>query len=128
VGTVVHRFTQGMVCGYQDIKKVPEVQVVMDMDGQAIKLLKKINLSCGISIKNLYTTGFKLFYKNDTKTGADQLYTPQELLNCSKAYLIFNTNNFEQHALWDENKFRGFCIPICSIFFWLHVLPMLKKN
>ncbi len=38
---VVHRFTQGMVRNYQDIKRVPEVQVVMDMDGWGDKVLKK---------------------------------------------------------------------------------------
>src|SRR3970282_2917256 len=38
---VVHRFTQGMVKNYKNIKKVPEVQIVMDMDGFGDKLLKK---------------------------------------------------------------------------------------
>ena len=30
---VVHRFTQGMVKNYKDIKLRPEVQIVMHMDG-----------------------------------------------------------------------------------------------
>ena len=77
---IVHRFTQGMIRGYQDIKNVPEVQVVMDMDGWGDKILKRSTYLRYIYKEPVQFTGFKLFYKNDTKTGADQLYTPQELL------------------------------------------------
>lgn len=77
---IVHRFTQGMVRGYENIKKVPEVQVVMDMDGWGDKILKKSTYLRYIYKEPVQFTGFKLFYHNDTKTGADQLYTPQELL------------------------------------------------
>ena len=77
---IVHRFTQGMVRGYQDIKKVPEVQVVMDMDGWGDKILKRSSYLLYIYKEPVQFTGFKLFYKNDTKKGSDQLYTPQELL------------------------------------------------
>jgi hypothetical protein len=38
---IVHRFTQGMVTGYERIKTTPEVQVIMDMDGFGDKILKK---------------------------------------------------------------------------------------
>jgi hypothetical protein len=34
-------FTQGMVTNYKKIKTVPEVQVVMDMDGFGSKVLKR---------------------------------------------------------------------------------------
>lgn len=77
---IVHRFTQGMVTGYANIKKVPEVQVVMDMDGWGDKILKRSTYLRYIYKEPVQFTGFKLFYKNDTKTGADQLYTPEELL------------------------------------------------
>ena len=77
---IVHRFTQGMLRGYQDIKNVPEVQVVIDMDGWGDKILKRSSYLRYIYREPVQFTGFKLFYKNDTKTGADQLYTPQELL------------------------------------------------
>jgi hypothetical protein len=77
---VVHRFTQGMVKGFQDIKNVPEVQVVMDMDGWGPKFLKRSTYLRYIYKEPVQFTGFKLFYKNDTKTGANQLYTPGELL------------------------------------------------
>jgi len=80
---VVHRFTQGMVTGYQQIKKVPEVQIVMDMDGWGPKFLKRSTYLRYIRKEPVQFTGFKLFYHNDTKTGADQLYTPQELLKFS---------------------------------------------
>ena len=77
---VVHRFTQGMVKGYENIKKVPEVQVVMDMDGWGDKILKRSTYLRYIYKEPVQFTGFKLFYHNDTKTGANQLYTPAELL------------------------------------------------
>ncbi len=77
---VVHRFTQGMVTGYANIKKLPEVQVVMDMDGWGDKILKRSTYLRYIYKEPVMFTGFKLFYKNDTKSGADQLYTPEELL------------------------------------------------
>jgi hypothetical protein len=77
---VVHRFTQGMVRGSENIKKLPEVQVVMDMDGWGNKILKKSTWLRYIKKEPVMFTGFKLFYKNDTKTGANQLYTPRELL------------------------------------------------
>lgn len=77
---VVHRFTQGMVRGYQDIKRVPEVQIVMDMDGWGDKILKKSSYLRYIYREPVQFAGFKLFYKNDTKKGADQFYSPEELL------------------------------------------------
>jgi len=77
---IVHRFTQGMLTNYKAIKKVPEVQVVMDMDGWGDKTLKRSTYLRYIYAEPVEFTGFKLFYKNDTKTGAGQLYTPKELL------------------------------------------------
>ena len=77
---VVHRFTKGMVNGAENIKKVPEVQVVMDMDGWGGKILKKSTYLRYIYKEPVMFTGFKLFYHNDTKTGTNQLYSPEELL------------------------------------------------
>ena len=77
---IIHRFTQGMLTNYKQIKKVPEVQIVMDMDGWGDKILKRSTYLRYIYAEPVQFTGFKLFYKNDTKKGADQLYTPQELL------------------------------------------------
>ncbi|CAM3950914.1 hypothetical protein [Flavobacterium weaverense] len=76
---VVHRFTQGMVKNYKDIKIVPEVQVVMDMDGFGSKVLKKSTYLRYIYKEPLHFTGFKLFYKNDNKNDWT-MYTPEELV------------------------------------------------
>jgi len=77
---VVHRFTQRMVTGYKKIKIVPEVQVVMNMDGFGNKTLKKSTYIDYIYREPVQFTGFKLFYKNDTKSNPNGLYTPSELL------------------------------------------------
>lgn len=77
---IVHRFTQGMVTGYDKIKKVPEVQIVMDMDGWGDKTLKRSTYLLYIYKQPVEFTGFKLFYKNDIKKGTHEMYTPQELL------------------------------------------------
>lgn len=77
---VIHRFTQGMIRDYQRIKKVPEVQVVIDMDGWGDKILKRSTWLRYIYNEPIQFAGFKIFYKNDTKEGKDQLYTPEELL------------------------------------------------
>ena len=76
---VVHRFTQGMVTGYERIKKLPEVQVVIDMDGFGDKVLKRSTYLRYIYKEPVMFTGFKLFYKNDNK-GPWEIYTPDELL------------------------------------------------
>lgn len=77
---IVHRFTQGMVTDYMSIKKVPEVQVVMDMDGWGDKILKRSTYLRYIYKEPVEFTGFKLFYKNDIKKDKDGLYTADELM------------------------------------------------
>ena len=77
---VIHRFTQGMVTNYKQIKNVPEVQIIIDMDGWGNKTLKRSTYLRYVYKEPVEYTGFKIFYKNDTKTGADQLYTPEEVL------------------------------------------------
>jgi hypothetical protein len=77
---IVHRFTQGMVTGYDKIKKLPEVQVVMDMDGFGDKILKRSTYLRYIYKEPVMFTGFKLFYKNDTKPNTTGMYTPAELV------------------------------------------------
>ena len=76
---VVHRFTQGMVKNYKNIKKVPEVQIVMDMDGFGDKVLKKDSYMSYIYREPVQFTGFKLFYKNDIRKNW-VMYTPEELV------------------------------------------------
>lgn len=77
---VIHRFTNGMVRNFERIKKVPEVQIVMDMDGWGDKTLKRSSYILYEKRDPVMFTGFKLFYKNDIRAGADQLLSPQEVL------------------------------------------------
>jgi hypothetical protein len=76
---VIHRFTQGMVKNYKAIKTVPEVQIVMDMDGFGSKILKKSTYLSYIYREPVQFTGFKLFYKNDNKKDW-KMYSPEELV------------------------------------------------
>lgn len=64
---VVHRFTQKMVQGYKNIKLTPEVQIVMDMDGWGEKARKINTYKMFVEREPVQYTGFKIFYKNDTK-------------------------------------------------------------
>lgn len=77
---IVHRFTQKMVTDYKKIKPLPEVQVVMNMDGFGNKTLKKSTYRAYIFKEPVQFAGFKLFYKNDAKGNSSGLYSPEELL------------------------------------------------
>jgi hypothetical protein len=55
-----------MVTNYKKIKTVPEVQVVMDMDGFGSKVLKRSTYKTYIFREPVQFTGFKLFYKTIT--------------------------------------------------------------
>ena len=69
-----------MVTDYENIKKIPEVQIVMSMDGFGNKTLKKAAYQQFIYREPVQFTGFKLFYKNDNKPNSNGMYTPEELL------------------------------------------------
>jgi hypothetical protein len=76
---VVHRFTQAMLTNYKDIKKIPEVQVVINMDGFGSPA-KKIDSYTGfVAREPVQYTGFKIFYKVDSQTGK-RLMAPAEVL------------------------------------------------
>ena len=77
---VVHRFTRPMITGYRDIKLDPRVQVVIHMDGWGQPWLKYDSYRDYVASEPVQFTGFKIFYKNDTKKG-DPVITPGELLN-----------------------------------------------
>ena len=79
---VIHRFTQGMVTNYQNIILRPEVQIVMDMDGWGHQSNKLNAYHDYIQQEPVQFTGFKLFYKNDVKSGSTML-TPAQLLALS---------------------------------------------
>lgn len=77
---IVHRFTQGMVKNYKNIKLHPEVQLVMHMDGWGEPVLKNSTYNRYIYREPVQFTGFKLFYKNDLKKLPNRMLTPPELL------------------------------------------------
>ena len=79
---VVHRFTQAMVTNYRAIKPLPEVQIVMDMDGFGSPARKLNTYRYWIAGQPVQFTGFKLFYKNDSVIGG-HLMTPEEVLRLS---------------------------------------------
>jgi len=77
---VVHRYTQRMVTNYQNIKPLPEVQIVMHMDGWGPPAKKKNTYQRFIYGEPVQFTGFKLFYKNDVWDPGTKLMTPEQLL------------------------------------------------
>jgi len=77
---IVHRFTQGMVKNYKNIKLHPEVQIVMNMDGWGEPTLKYSTYKRYIYEEPVQFTGFKLFYKNDLKKAPHRMLTPLDLM------------------------------------------------
>ena len=77
---VVHRFTQGMVTNYKNIKLRKEVQIVMHMDGWGEPELKMGTYRNHLYKEPVQFVGFKLFYKNDLKKAPNRLMTPDELM------------------------------------------------
>ncbi len=82
---VVHRFTQDMVTNYKKITPLPEVQVVMDMDGWGSQAKKKNTYLRVIQSEPVQFTGLKLFYKNDIKPPSTGLLTTSEVLSLTPA-------------------------------------------
>ena len=76
---VVHRFTQGMLTNYQQITPLPEVQIVVNMDGFGGQAKKLNTYKQFIAKQPVQFTGFKLFYKNDTANG-NTMFAPEQLL------------------------------------------------
>jgi len=77
---IIHRYTQKMVTNYKQINTLPEVQIIMHMDGWGVQA-KKINTYERFVYKEpVQFTGFKLFYKNDLLTKGTTLMTPASLL------------------------------------------------
>ncbi len=78
---IIHRFTDPMVTNYQNITPLPEVQIVMDMDGFGAPAQKLNTYQDFIVNEPVQFTGFKLFYKNDVAAG--HMLTPDEVLKLS---------------------------------------------
>ncbi len=77
---VIHRFTQGMLTNYKDIKPTPQVQVVINMDGFGFPAKKVDSYRRFVGGMPVQFTGFKLFYKNDILTSPYRMMTPSEIL------------------------------------------------
>jgi hypothetical protein len=82
---IIHRFTQDMMTNYKKIQPLPEVQIVIDMDGFGSKAKKRGTYSRVIIPEPVQFTGIKLFYKNDSRPPADGLLTPAEVLKLTPA-------------------------------------------
>lgn len=77
---VVHRYTRAMVTNADAIEPLPEVQIVMDMDGWGPPAQKRATYEAYIYPEPVQFTGFKLFYKNDALRSGSRLLTPAEIL------------------------------------------------
>jgi hypothetical protein len=77
---IVHRFTQGMLTNYKNIKLDPRVQVIIDMDGWGSPTLKKDSYKAYVEKQPVQYTGFKLFYEYDIKPKKSHMMTPPEVL------------------------------------------------
>ena len=82
---VIHRFTQDMVTNYKKIQPLPEVQIVMDMDGFGSKAKKYGTYNRVVAPEPVQFTGIKLFYKNDVRPPANGLLSPAEVLSLTPA-------------------------------------------
>ena len=78
---VIHRFTEDMVTNAEKIKPLPEVQIVMDMDGWGNPAKKVGTYQRVIYPEPVQFTGFKLFFQNDLKAPSTRMLTPAEILN-----------------------------------------------
>ncbi len=82
---IVHRFTEDMVRHADRITPLPEVQIVMDMDGWGNKARKLATYNQIIAPEPVQFTGFKLFYKNDIQPPEKRLMTMPEVLQLTPA-------------------------------------------
>ncbi|MDR3547150.1 MAG: hypothetical protein P4M11_02535 [Candidatus Pacebacteria bacterium] len=80
---IVHRFTQDMVTNTDKITPLPEVQIVMDMDGFGVPAKKIGTYYNSIEPYPVQFTGFKLFYKNDANASGSHMMAPAEVLRLS---------------------------------------------
>ncbi len=82
---IVHRFTEDMVTNYKKIQPLPEVEIVMDMDGWGSQAKKENTYLRVIESEPVQFTGIKLFYKNDLLPPSTGMLTPQQVLSLTPA-------------------------------------------
>lgn len=88
---VIHRFTQDMLTNYQNIEPLPEVQIVIDMDGWGEPAKKKGTYNHVVAPEPVQFTGVKIFYGNDLKPPSTRLLSIEEVLdlNPSPIYIQY---------------------------------------
>lgn len=77
---VVHRFTEDMLTNATEIRPLPEVQIVIDMDGWGSQAKKIGTYQHVIVPEPVQFTGFKIFYKNDLLPPSTGIFQPADLL------------------------------------------------
>ena len=77
---VIHRFTQDSVTNVSQIKPLPEVEIVIDMDGWGTPDHKLTTYRNIIYPQPVQFTGFKIFYHNDMQKPSQRLMTPAEIM------------------------------------------------
>jgi len=82
-----------MITDYKQIKTVPQVQVVIDMDGFGAKILKQSTYLRYIYKEPVQFTGFKLFYKNDNKGESEIVHAAGVAEIYAQTKFTFNTSN-----------------------------------
>ncbi len=78
---IVHRFTYDMVMRPQLIQPLPQVQIVMDMDGWGSQAKKINTYTRVIEAYPVQFTGIKLFYKADLKPPSTGMLTTKQVLS-----------------------------------------------
>lgn len=78
---IIHRFTNLMMTNYKNVKSIPEVQVVIHMDGWGEPAKKKNTYERVVYNEPLQFAGIKVFYKNDLKDPSPGLMTTEEMFN-----------------------------------------------
>ena len=80
---IVHRFTNNMLTSYKKISPLPEVEIVIDMDGWGPRAKKLDTYKQVVTNQPVQFAGFKLFYKNDLrgiKSASTTIMSPSEVL------------------------------------------------
>lgn len=88
---IVHRFTQRMITNAHLIKPLPEVQIIINMDGWGPTSLKQDSYRAYVAAEPVQYTGIKLFYKNDLKPPSKGLMTPAQILKLNPVplYILY---------------------------------------
>lgn len=76
---VIHRHSQAMLTNYDNIKKVPEVQVVINMNSSGSPEEKTDNYNNVIAGEPVQYTGFRLFHKMEAKP-VKRVMRPEEIV------------------------------------------------